>query len=99
MVFVRDRRFAYRQQGALTAQLGRLSNRNLQQHRFRCMPGGTSVATIASFVTSVALHNGTGRGRLGSMPMRVLIVDDHPIVASGCRALLAGGGEIVLAEA
>jgi PleD family two-component response regulator len=27
---------------------------------------------------------------LGSMPMRVLIVDDHPIVASGCRALLAG---------
>ena len=35
--------------------------------------------------------------------MRVLIVDDHPIVASGCRALLAGQddieGEIVLKEA
>lgn len=31
--------------------------------------------------------------------MRVLIVDDHPIVASGCRALLAGESEIVLAEA
>jgi two-component system, NarL family, invasion response regulator UvrY len=31
--------------------------------------------------------------------MRVLIVDDHPIVASGCRALFAGEGEIVLAEA
>jgi two-component system, NarL family, invasion response regulator UvrY len=31
--------------------------------------------------------------------MRVLIVDDHPIVASGCRALLAGEGEIVLNEA
>jgi two-component system, NarL family, invasion response regulator UvrY len=31
--------------------------------------------------------------------MRVLIVDDHPIVASGCRALLAGEGEIVLMEA
>jgi DNA-binding NarL/FixJ family response regulator len=31
--------------------------------------------------------------------MRVLIVDDHPIVASGCRALLAGEGEIVLLEA
>ncbi len=31
--------------------------------------------------------------------MRVLIVDDHPIVASGCRALLAGEGEIILVEA
>jgi two-component system, NarL family, invasion response regulator UvrY len=31
--------------------------------------------------------------------MRVLIVDDHPIVASGCRALLAGEGDIVLLEA
>jgi DNA-binding NarL/FixJ family response regulator len=33
------------------------------------------------------------------MPMRVLIVDDHPIVASGCRALLAGEPEIVILEA
>jgi two-component system, NarL family, invasion response regulator UvrY len=31
--------------------------------------------------------------------MRVLIVDDHPIVASGCRALLTGEGEIILLEA
>src|SRR5689334_11756717 len=31
--------------------------------------------------------------------MRVLIVDDHPIVASGCRAVLAGEGDIVLLEA
>ena len=35
--------------------------------------------------------------------MRVLIVDDHPIVASGCRALLAGQddmpGGIVISEA
>ena len=31
--------------------------------------------------------------------MRVLIVDDHPIVASGCRALLAGDGGIELSEA
>ena len=31
--------------------------------------------------------------------MRVLIVDDHPIVASGCRALFAGESEIVLLEA
>jgi two-component system, NarL family, invasion response regulator UvrY len=33
------------------------------------------------------------------MPMRILIVDDHPIVASGCRAVLAGEPEIVLLEA
>jgi two-component system, NarL family, invasion response regulator UvrY len=31
--------------------------------------------------------------------MRVLIVDDHPIVASGCRAVLSGEGQIVLLEA
>jgi two-component system, NarL family, invasion response regulator UvrY len=31
--------------------------------------------------------------------MRVLIVDDHPIVASGCRALLAGESEITILEA
>jgi two-component system invasion response regulator UvrY len=31
--------------------------------------------------------------------MRVLIVDDHPIVASGCRALLAGDTEIAILDA
>jgi two-component system, NarL family, invasion response regulator UvrY len=31
--------------------------------------------------------------------MRVLIVDDHPIVTSGLRALLAGNPEIVILEA
>jgi two-component system, NarL family, invasion response regulator UvrY len=31
--------------------------------------------------------------------MRILIVDDHPIVASGCRAVLAEEGEIELLEA
>jgi two-component system, NarL family, invasion response regulator UvrY len=31
--------------------------------------------------------------------MRVLIVDDHPIVASGCRALLSGDADVVLLEA
>jgi DNA-binding NarL/FixJ family response regulator len=31
--------------------------------------------------------------------MRVLIVDDHPIVASGCRALFAGDPEMVILEA
>jgi two-component system invasion response regulator UvrY len=33
------------------------------------------------------------------MPMRILIVDDHPIVASGCRALLAGDPDIGILEA
>jgi two-component system, NarL family, invasion response regulator UvrY len=33
------------------------------------------------------------------MVMRVLIVDDHPIVASGCRTVLADEPEIVLLEA
>ena len=33
------------------------------------------------------------------MPMRVLIVDDHPIVASGCRALFADDADIVILEA
>ena len=31
--------------------------------------------------------------------MRILIVDDHPIVASGCRAVLADEPAIVLLEA
>jgi two-component system, NarL family, invasion response regulator UvrY len=31
--------------------------------------------------------------------MRVLIVDDHPIVASGCRALFAGDDDIEILEA
>jgi DNA-binding NarL/FixJ family response regulator len=31
--------------------------------------------------------------------MRVLIVDDHPIVISGCRALLSDGPEMTLLEA
>ncbi len=31
--------------------------------------------------------------------MRVLIVDDHPIVASGCRALFAGDTDIAILEA
>jgi two-component system, NarL family, invasion response regulator UvrY len=31
--------------------------------------------------------------------VRVLIVDDHPIVVSGCKALLAGDPEIEVAEA
>ncbi|WP_315765329.1 MULTISPECIES: response regulator transcription factor [unclassified Bradyrhizobium] len=31
--------------------------------------------------------------------MRVLIVDDHPIVASGCRAVLSGEADVVLLEA
>jgi two-component system invasion response regulator UvrY len=33
------------------------------------------------------------------MSMRILIVDDHPIVVSGCRALLAGNPEVTILEA
>jgi two-component system invasion response regulator UvrY len=40
-----------------------------------------------------------GTGGLGANGMRVLIVDDHPIVASGCRTVLADEPEIVLLEA
>jgi two-component system invasion response regulator UvrY len=36
---------------------------------------------------------------LEAMSMRILIVDDHPIVASGCRALLAGNQDIAVLEA
>ena len=32
------------------------------------------------------------------MSMRILIVDDHPIVASGCRALLAGTSDVTILE-
>jgi two-component system invasion response regulator UvrY len=35
----------------------------------------------------------------GIKTMRILIVDDHPIVASGCRAVLADEPDIVLLEA
>ena len=34
-----------------------------------------------------------------SKPMRVLIVDDHPIVISGCRALLANDPDMVITTA
>jgi two-component system invasion response regulator UvrY len=57
--------------------------------------GSDQVAVIRSDATqqSVRLR------KLGPAPMRVLIVDDHPIVASGCRALLAGEPEITILEA
>ncbi len=31
--------------------------------------------------------------------MKILVVEDHPIVISGCRALFSGRGEITVAEA
>jgi DNA-binding NarL/FixJ family response regulator len=37
--------------------------------------------------------------RSRTTPMRILIVDDHPIVASGCRAVLADESEIDILEA
>jgi DNA-binding NarL/FixJ family response regulator len=35
----------------------------------------------------------------GIKAMRILVVDDHPIVASGCRAVLADEPDIILLEA
>jgi two-component system invasion response regulator UvrY len=40
-----------------------------------------------------------GHETIGLTSMRILIVDDHPIVASGCRALLAGQREVEILEA
>ena len=37
--------------------------------------------------------------RLGANWMRILIVDDHPIVASGCRTVLADEPDITILEA
>jgi two-component system, NarL family, invasion response regulator UvrY len=43
------------------------------------------------------------RGAIGfikeTKPVRVLIVDDHPIIVSGCRALLEGEPEVEVIEA
>jgi two-component system, NarL family, invasion response regulator UvrY len=39
------------------------------------------------------------RYALGTDAMRILIVDDHPIVASGCRTVLADEPEIAIFEA
>jgi two-component system invasion response regulator UvrY len=39
------------------------------------------------------------RSSLGPNLMRILIVDDHPIVASGCRALFAAEPDVVILEA
>jgi two-component system, NarL family, invasion response regulator UvrY len=61
------------------------------------------LATIAFDALQQAV-DGRGPRRLGTTTigknaMRVLVVDDHPIVASGCRALLADEGEIEFLEA
>jgi two-component system, NarL family, invasion response regulator UvrY len=55
--------------------------------------------TRSGFVEGNALQQAAEMPLSGTEAMRVLIVDDHPIVASGCRALLAGDGDIVLLEA
>jgi two-component system, NarL family, invasion response regulator UvrY len=50
-------------------------------------------------VQSNAMQQSKPKPHLGLTPMRVLIVDDHPIVASGCRALLAADAGIEILEA
>jgi two-component system invasion response regulator UvrY len=53
----------------------------------------------ASMARSDAMQQPKPTPHSSPVPMRVLIVDDHPIVASGCRALLAGDGRIEILEA
>src|SRR5580698_1044613 len=53
----------------------------------------------ASMARSDAMQQPKQTPDASPVPMRVLIVDDHPIVASGCRALLAGDGKIEILEA
>src|SRR6476469_10276920 len=53
--------------------------------------GHTSLARRHATQSRPTLSRGTS--------MRILIVDDHPIVASGCRAVLADEGEIEILEA
>src|SRR5216684_3889859 len=64
------------------------------------MIGKESIATDASAVNLMRC-NITGRRRLigTATSMRVLIVDDHRIVASGCRALFADDPDIAILEA
>jgi CheY-like chemotaxis protein len=45
------------------------------------------------------MQRNIGKPPAKAKPMRVLIVDDHPIVASGCRALFTGDPEIFILEA
>jgi two-component system invasion response regulator UvrY len=49
------------------------------------------------FGARLARRTDDSTGRL--RPLRVLIVDDHPIIISGCRALLEGEPEIEVVEA
>jgi two-component system, NarL family, invasion response regulator UvrY len=64
------------------------------------MIGKESIATDASAVELMRC-NIAGRRRLigTATSMRVLIVDDHRIVASGCRALFADDPDIAILEA
>jgi two-component system, NarL family, invasion response regulator UvrY len=54
---------------------------------------------IQAYRNCVLTQCSMNRPRVGPTPMRILIVDDHPIVASGCRALLARDDDIVILEA
>jgi two-component system invasion response regulator UvrY len=65
------------------------------------MIGKESIATgDASAGRSDAMQHQKLTPAVGAaLSMRVLIVDDHPIVASGCRALFANDPEMVILEA
>jgi two-component system, NarL family, invasion response regulator UvrY len=56
-------------------------------------------AGVASQIEGDLMRCSKAAGGSGSTLMRVLIVDDHRIVASGCRALFADDTEVVIIEA
>jgi two-component system, NarL family, invasion response regulator UvrY len=53
----------------------------------------------AGLLRSDAMQQGMDTARRDNRSMRVLIVDDHPIVASGCRTLFADEPDVALLEA
>src|SRR6516164_9143755 len=73
-------------------QIARLSNCNVPHCRPSCMADWT-------FGAAAVQKEQPGRYLLGTNAMRVLIVDDHPIVASGCRTVLADEPATAILEA
>src|SRR5471032_1458313 len=63
----------------------------LRYGRFEMKRTATAARPVAPAIGATTLPEGK--------PTRVLIVDDHPIVISGCRALLASDPDIVITTA
>src|SRR5689334_19065805 len=84
-------------EASVDRQKQRRSNRSYNNVAHVARPPETDIATVpASNLTRRADPVGVVAG---SNAVRVLIVDDHRIVASGCRALFADDPEIEILEA